>query len=305
MTGVEDPGRRAGESSARGEQEDPPRPPSSGSALMPASDATLAGSQRISSTGPADPVSEEDLVEAEAELCADDFVDPRRQAMTENLMQRKYDHRLLQMLAADDFTGAKWEYFAIQLARYGIPVLMSWTRTGKIAKLCADRGRPIRPLPGDWTAEDRVGLTHLTIGKAINVFRDRVLRPAVWEPNRGATVKSFFMGSVIQQFPNHYNSWYDEGLRDLARPGWWALEDNPALATLKADQPWCDPARTVEARVYLTEVLEDMPEDLRVACLLLYRGYSVKEAAAAIGKTGDALSEQMRRYRQGRGRRMR
>ena len=108
------------------------------------------------------------------------------------------------------------------------------------------------------------------------------------------------MGSVVQQFPNYYNSWYDERLRNLAQPARWSLEGSPDLTVTKPSQLFSDPARTAIDRHYLSQVLRDMPEDLRTACLLLYQGYSIKDAAA-IGKTGDALSEQLRRYRHGRG----
>ena len=303
---TEDSVRRAGESSEHVERKDPQPPRSSGSEPMPAGQhRALAGAQPGVPNGPADPVPEEELAETEAELCPEDFVSQRQLAMADNLTRRQQDHQFLMMLAAADFAGARWEYFANELAAYGIPVLMSWTRTRKIAKLCADKGRPIRPLPTNWQAEDRLDLTTITIAKAINVFRDKVLRPGTWDPARGATIKSFFMGSVIQQFPNYYNSWYDERLRNLALLVRHSLEESPDLAVAKPSGPVSDPARTAIDRHYLVQVLRDMPEDLRIACLLLYEGHSIKDAATAIGKTGDALSEQLRRYRHGRGGRMR
>lgn len=287
---TEDPGRRdEGSSERAGKEDSPPKSPR----------------QPVTPDGRTEPVPEEQLAEAEAELCPEDFVSQRELAMANNLMQRQRDSQLLQMLAAADFTGTRWEYFANELAAYGVPVLMSWIRTREIAKLCAEWGRPIRPLPTDWLADERLDLTTITIARAINVFRDKVLRPGLWDPACGATIKSFFMGSVIQQFPNYYNSWYDERLRNLAQPARWSFEDSPDLTLTRSSQPFSDPADVAIDRHYLSQVLGDMPEDLRTACLLLYQGYSIKDAAAAIGKTGDALSEQLRRFRRGRGGRMR
>jgi hypothetical protein len=287
---TEDPGRRDEESSEHAGQED----------------SLLKSPRRPAAPqGRAEPVPEEQLAEVEADLCPEDFVSQRELAMANNLMQRRRDNQLLQMLAAADFIGTRWEYFANELAAYGIPVLMSWIRTREIAKLCADRGRPIRPLPTDWLVGERLDLTTLTIARAINVFRDKVLRPGLWDPACGATIKSFFMGSVIQQFPNYYNSWYDERLRNLEQPARWSFEDSPDLSLTEPSKSFRDPAGMAINRHYLSQVLGDMPEDLRTACLLLYQGYSIKDAAAAIGKTGDALSEQLRRYRRGRGGRMR
>jgi DNA-directed RNA polymerase specialized sigma24 family protein len=302
MTGAMGPGRQAGKPAAHLQKGDPP-PSLPGSALEGAGKACPVPAS--SATPPVDPVADHDLAETEAELCAEDYTDPRQQAMAHNLAQREYDQQFLRLLAAADYTGPIWEYFANELAAYGIPVLMAWTRTRKIAKLCADKGRPIRATPVDWSADDRLGLTTLTVAKAINVFRDNVLRREAWDPRRGATVKTFFMGAVILQFPNYYNSWYDEQLRFLTRPGLRALEDDPALTAIQADQPGSDPARTSIDRIHLLQVLQDMPEELRIASLLMLDGRSLKDAATAIGKTEGALSEQLRRYRNGRGRKLR
>jgi|HubBroStandDraft_1064217.scaffolds.fasta_scaffold04345_4 hypothetical protein len=302
MTGAGDSGRQAGGSSAHIQRGDP-QPPALSPPLGPA--GSHLPLEDHAPADPAEPVPEQELSEVEAELWPEDFIDDRQYATAENLVQRQQDHHFLQVLAAAGFVGTMWDYFANELAAYGTSVLMSWMRTGKIARLCADKGRPIRALPTDWQAEDRSALATLTVAKAINVFRDRVLRQDAWDPTRGATIKTFFMGLVIQQFPNHYNSWCDERMRSLARPGREALEDAPELAAIQADRPDSDPARTAISRVHLIQVLRDMPEDLRVACLLILEGHSIKDAAGAIGKTGDALSEQLRRYRNGRGGRMR
>ncbi|WP_344281324.1 hypothetical protein [Actinomadura napierensis] len=245
------------------------------------------------------------LAGIEASLVSEDYTDPRQRAMVNNLERRQRESEFLQLLAARGFQGTMWDTLADELAAYGIPVLMSMIRTHKVSKLCADKGRPIPPLPSDWTFEDRSDLTALTVAKAIKVFRERVLAKGRWDSERGATLKTFFIGAVIQQFPNLFNGWCRERRRLLAVPGLLPLEEMPSVLQRAADQPCADPARTVAGRQHLLQVLTDMPADLRIASLLLLEGHPVKEAAAAIGKSGDALSEQMRRYRNGRGSRLR
>lgn len=281
MRGAEDPGRQAGESSAHIQQGDPPP------------------------SGEPSPVTESDLADAEESLIADDYADARQKAMSSNLERRQREAEFLQLLADRGFRGTMWDTFADELAAYGMPVLMAWTRTHQIAKLCAEKGRPIPALPSDWTSEDRADLAAITVAKAIIVFRDGVLAAGRWDPERGATLKTFFMGAVIQQFPNFYNGWCRERRRLLAAPGPLPLEEMPSALQTAADRPGVDPARTATDRRYLLQVLTDMPEDLRIASVLLLEGVSVKDAAAAVGKSGDALSEQLRRYRNGRGRRFR
>lgn len=285
MTSAEDPGRQAGDTSAHIQQGDPPP-----SAITPAS------------TEPS-PVSAGELKDVEESLMSDDYTDPRQKAMLNNLERRQREKELLHLLADRGFQGTMWDIFADDLAAYGIPVLMAWTRTHKIATLSAAKGRPLSALPSDWTVEDRSGLTMLTVAKAVSVFRDRVLVPGRWDPERGATLKTFFMGAVIQQFPNFYNGWLRERRRLMGVPGLVPLEEQPLALQMAADRPGVDPALTATNRHLLLQVLADMPEDLRIAALLLLEDKPVKDAGAAIGKSGDALTEQLRRYRNGRGKR--
>lgn len=235
----------------------------------------------------------DELVATESTLLDEDYADERQKAMADNFARRQADREFLIQLAMTDFSGMGWEYFSNELAAYSLPVLMSWTRTRKIVNLCADKGRPIPVPPPLWPADERSGIVALTIAKSINVFRDRVLRPARWDVKGGATIKTYFMGSVILQFPNFYNSWYNA--REQAHLGSW--DELSALGILHDERPGADPTRVVEGRLRLIGVLQDMPADLRKGCLLMLEGHTLTEAARRVGKSPEALGEQLRRFR--------
>ncbi len=252
---------------------------------------------------PGSPAPDDALAEAEAELAPGAPGGPggpggsaigAPQAEQETPSRHEGDQELLRALRASGFEGIVWEYFANELAAYAIPVLMSWTRTGKIVKLCAARGMGIAP-PRKWSYQDRSDVAYETIARAIKKFRG-TLREEKWVPGRGASIKTYFMGAVIKEFPNSYHLWRNACVRPQDRPGPQALEDMPAVAAIQPPRVRGDPAELVTDAVFVGELLAAMPPELRKAGLMLREGSSVAEAATAIGKTPGALRQQLLRF---------
>jgi DNA-directed RNA polymerase specialized sigma24 family protein len=275
-----------------------PDDPWSGDVLEPALTAQRGnGPPPREREDPASPAPDDALAEAEAELA------PRGpggsaigtpQAEQETPSRHQGDQELLRALRAAGFEGIVWEYFANELAAYAIPVLMSWTRTGKIVKLCAAWGMRIAP-PRNWSHQDRSDVAYEATARAIKKFRG-TLRQEKWDPGRGASIKTYFMGAVIKEFPNSYHRWRNACVRPQDRPGPQALEDTPAVAAIQPPRVRGDPAELATDTVFVGELLAAMPPELRAASLMLHGGSSVAEAAAAIDKTPGALREQLRRF---------
>ncbi|WUH97712.1 hypothetical protein OHR68_29930 [Spirillospora sp. NBC_00431] len=288
----ESPWEQDGDSSYL-ERGDPPPPPPVPPWVTGDDAARTAGAMLPS--GPPEDAS--DPLSREQARTENQDLTERERALAANLARRQENRRLLERLANADFCGADWDYFANDLAAYALPVLMSWTRTGKIARLCALKGRPIRPAPPDWTFEDRSSIVTMTIAVALNRFRDR-LRKDGWSPDGGATLTTYFIGAVILQYPNQFNRWLDERRRVRELTGPAPVTDaagNVILITPRSDD---DPARTAINHVYLAYLLDDMPPALAEACRLMYTGHTQREAADAAGRTEGALGEQLRRYRE-------
>jgi hypothetical protein len=241
------------------------------------------------------PVSDEALVKVESVLCPEDYTDSRQRALVENVVQREQEDALIKDFRGRGFTGPSYEFFEMELAAYGSAVLMAWMRRAEIYNQCRDKKRPISgPLPQDY--DDRVGLAGLVVATALDRFRD-VLRDGTWDPGRGATLKTYFVGACVLAFSNVWDRWHREERRRVGELMHDSLEDSPILVKLLVEPSDEGPEQVAFNRHRLRQVLALMDGDLRWACELISRGHTYKEAAEAIGTSEGALRERLRRIR--------
>ena len=139
----------------------------------------------------------------EESLCEDDYDSPQQQAIAGNLARREEDRELIAKLAKSNFEGPSQELFEAELAAYGYPVMMAWTRTGEIVKKTAGKGRPLSVPNGGlgWSREDRSELSSETVARAVDFFREKILRAGTWDYTRGATIKTYFVGRACSSSP--------------------------------------------------------------------------------------------------------
>lgn len=115
------------------------------------------------------------------------------------------DSDLKNRLALQGYSGPEWNRFAELLARYGLGVLRAWCMTGKIFDECDRVGRVLSRSRID--EDDATDLAVETVAKAVDAFREKVLIGNKWDPRRGASLKTFFVGQCKFQFPNVYRPW--------------------------------------------------------------------------------------------------
>src|SRR6266702_2243132 len=196
-----------------------PQPARTGRSRPPASATHEANAQ----PGPVRPgLRDSEVDELERELTDDDLrsANPAEQARVENAKRRLGDRALLAELAVADFTGPVFEVAVTEFASYGIAVLMAWMRTGQII--------------------------------------DKVLKPGKWDHRRGASLKTFFVGACLLQFPNVFEAWLTEQRK-------WAQvnDEEPILddAVGGADPQWADPTGDTAVRTCTAmECLSGIPD---------------------------------------------
>jgi hypothetical protein len=220
-------------------------------------------------------------------------------ARLENARRRLADRVLAEELAAAGYCGVTFEMFVIELSSYGIAALMAWMRTGQIAVQCAAKGRPMAGgLPEQWSRDDRLEIAVETTARALKHFIGEVLIPGRWDPGRGASLKTFFVGSCVLQFPNVYSVWRTEQRPwkavDVIEPG---TED--AAVPLTQGASWSDPTAEHVLRRELTRENLDAIKDPRTrkAAEMVMDGYSFAEAGAAAGLTAAAVEGRLYRLR--------
>jgi DNA-directed RNA polymerase specialized sigma24 family protein len=202
------------------------------------------------------------------------------------------DADLVESLRGVSFTGPAYEEFEIELARYGLGIATAWIRQGAIFGKCREKGiggLP-EPPPGALTQPDAAEqLAYETVARALRGFRDTVLIPGRWDPARGASLKTYFIGQCLIRFPNVYRFWLrtevypalDERLVDEL-----AVFDRPT-----SGGPTADPAALAVIRQEVDIVLADAPEATKTMLVLLAAGYTQADVATTLNLSENAVQK--------------
>jgi DNA-directed RNA polymerase specialized sigma24 family protein len=247
-----------------------------------------------------EPISHEYAVLLEESIGAEGDSALRQSDLAQNFFRRAADSRLVEYLRDRGFQGPAQDRLEAALAAYGYPVMMAWTRTGEIFKKVAEKGRPLAILgsgPG-WSYDDRAELSAETVAHALVFFRTQILQAGRWDPGRGATIKTYFIGTCLHQFPNVYVRW------DRERRRWhdnvlMMLDDPDDPAGVRTVPGFDDPADTVLGALQREQILAELAARdpvLRRAVLLRHNGFSDVEAAKLLGLTPRALEGRWYRF---------
>jgi len=218
-------------------------------------------------------------------------------AQNPGVASRAGDDALLEALRSEGFQGPAWDRFAEDMARYALPFVTTWIASQKIFAKCSEKGvRCPGALHGSQrlTDDDAGEMTNEIIARALNRFRDKVLRPGVWSSQGGAKLTTMFLTQCIFQFPNVYRHWLLETKRLPA-------DDLERLEFLEA--PGGDPAGLVMIQAEVAHALEHYVKDERVRVGLVLRamGFNTQESAEMIGTTARALDSAFQRHWKARG----
>jgi hypothetical protein len=211
----------------------------------------------------------------------------RRDRLTE-------DADLITWLALNSFAGPDYDRFEHELARYGNSVILAWIRKGVIFGKCREKGLGGLPEPptGAMTRPDVAEeLAGETVAKSLHYFRENVLLRNSWNPARGASIKSFFVGQCLFRFPNIYRAW----LKHEADIG-TTLVDDLALLDRSVSGPGTDPADLAAIRQEIDTQLGHLPERTRRMMVFTAAGWS-QEIAAELSTTEKAVERALNYYR--------
>jgi DNA-directed RNA polymerase specialized sigma24 family protein len=132
-----------------------------------------------------------------------------------------------------------------------------------------------------------------TVQESVVKFRDRVLKRNRWNPAKGATLKTFFIGFCLFIFPNFYRSW----LVSWHNPANSDTRD-PVLDPLPL--PTDPESRTEEvalARALLADVQDKVDEVTLGVLRLRVERYTFKEIGEILGISEARAKTLAHRYR--------
>jgi len=218
------------------------------------------------------------------------------------VLQRRRQERiaedvdLVTWLAMQGFTGPDYTLFATELAKYGNAVIIAWIRRGLILARVRERGLGglHEPPPGALNRPDVAEeLAGETVAKALHYFREKVLIGKRWDPTKGASIKTFFVGQCLFQFANVYRYW----LKNEASIPDILVDDLAVIDRPLARTPRTDPAELAAIRAEIDTRLKDVPKRTRAVMVLTAADWPQADIAERLGTTVKAVQRTLEYYR--------
>jgi len=250
-----------------------------------------------------DPGLEDADVDAlEAQIIDDDFAGEQERLQAQTARRHLQDRAWLDEVTALGFTGPLFEVYWGELAAYGVAVTMAWSRTGQIIARCKAVGRPL-PFtefgPGRWSRDDRIEIAVETVARALNFFLSQVLKQGKWDHRRGASLRTYFVGACLLQFPNVFAVWASEQKRWHATNDCTDTPEDAENATTRGDvsrsDPTCEAVLRHEAEQAVLGTIQDAK--VRAAVQMVARGFTYAEAARSLGLSPRVVEGRLRRLR--------
>lgn len=220
-----------------------------------------------------------------------------------HLARLEADTMLMLQLSSEGFDGKAWRKISDALVEYGLTVMRSWIVTGLVFQKTKAKGRTLpAPPPSGIPRDDALELAADSVTNAIIDFQDRVLKTGMWNPSKGASLTSFFIGNcLLFQFPNLYRSWRKQRLRVFAS---LSIDDGRNSLQLASHH---DPASEVIAADQTTrivnETLSPIKNDITKTMLKLRAdGYGIDEIAELLDLDYSSVESKIYRARKKLGR---
>ena len=205
-------------------------------------------------------------------------------AALEAVERRQADQQLVELLATHNFSGAAYDAFANDLARYGVSVMRAWIASGYVFALLRRKG-----IGGEFSDRERTeirrrtslvdDLSHMTVARALSKFRLDALVLRGWDADRGASLTTYFMGRCLFEFSAELKS---HRLREAK----WArdrpLEDITDEREMYSDG---DPARVVGNADDEMDRLRSMSRREASIVLLASMGYEQEEIVELLSES--------------------
>jgi hypothetical protein len=199
------------------------------------------------------------------------------------------DAELLYQLMLGKYAGRDWLAFADLLARYGLAVLTAWIEKDALVRMCLAKGiRAPRLLRH--TRSEREDIARWIVTESIFVFRRDVLIPGRWNAAKGATLKTYFIGQCLLQYPNAYREWQQQ---HVPRP--YDREELARQLGAEGQVP-ASPAQLAELNMRLPELVA-APRSPAALAALFAAGFSQEEIGANAGLTTQAVQSAIKRHR--------
>ncbi|MEF2530026.1 hypothetical protein [Streptomyces sp. CS62] len=218
---------------------------------------------------------------------------PRKQGNPEKL---KADRALYERLQQGGFAGLEMDLLREDLWLYGWKCLRAWMKDGTIIEKCGERGIAV---PARWHEVEaltrrgdlRDEIAHNAVEYAVKTFTEEYLPEGRWDPDKNATMRTYFIGTCMFAFRDFFKNWFYSYRRSLFSAA------NPLVA---ADlyAPYGTYEDTTVLQQTIQRILENAGPEARAICGCIWETkMTQKEIGDELGMTSRAVEGHMRRLR--------
>ncbi|GAA2003216.1 sigma factor-like helix-turn-helix DNA-binding protein [Nocardioides kribbensis] len=222
------------------------------------------------------------------------LVESDHQDLADSVDRLQGDVDLVTALALAKYEGDLYDYFANELAKYGYAVLKSWIAKKIMFERCKQKGFGLRVLERDFTQQEIEGLANYTVAMALNYFREKVLMKRRWDPTKGASLRTFFIGQCVFQFPNIYRDFLD----DLDSDWLHGYTDDVLEMDFYTEHTSPVDRRVIAAIVSSQAMAEITDRRVRRAMVMTAEGYTQPDIARVLGVSTKAVERMLARARE-------
>jgi hypothetical protein len=228
--------------------------------------------------------------------------------------QQAAEARILEIFRNEQFTGPRFERLfgkmAHRLIGYAFPIMRHWIGSGHIFDECLKFRRPIikqaRAAASEWSLEQQeafaidsiIGTDSMPGG--IGFFLDYGLRRGNWDPRKGASSGTYFVGACACCFAQFCNKWWkDEVLAEAVLSSPADTDDEGDELLLRIADTTFNPAEKAVLQDSAARALAQV-KDPKIQEVLLRRSYlgeTQAEAAAEVELTPKAVERRLHTHR--------
>lgn len=213
------------------------------------------------------------------------------------LSPHEADRAAVERLRLADFQGPVYEDLIADLYGYAWPVMLDAIRTGRIVAI--QTPLPKRAIPaGDRqilhdSSEEREELALASIARAVPKFIES-LRRERWDPAKGRSLKSYFIGACAYAFWHEYDLWSSQRRRHMQ--ALLRLTQERSAEGLALERVEDHEEYRQAAEILLAKAKKKSP-NLEVILRCLLSGMTPAEVASRLGYSERALEGRMYQFR--------
>jgi DNA-directed RNA polymerase specialized sigma24 family protein len=207
------------------------------------------------------------------------------------------DRAAVDRVRRDNFGGPHYDALIADLYRYAWPVMLSKIRTGDVASI--PTGVPHRGISPDEqqllhdSSQEREDLALASISRAMEKFR-ATLQAGRWDPDKGRSLRSYFIGACAQAFWNEFARWR------VQRRAYLNAVTRMASTYNASDEHACTVEEHLGRRQAVDVLLaraQDRSPELEAIMRCLLNGRTASEAASELGYSARAVEGRLYQFR--------